>query len=250
MLNYNEIKIVATIQDKEILEYLNVLPTALEEAVIMAKKEIEELEEDINYGFENGETFENLCKRLKGDDAIFNSEYPNYNSFSIPYGSLYLTIEEPIDENNNKLKPIINKEEISVYPDNICDMMGTDSLFTLNFNEDINFEKINDFLKTQGINEIQEVLKKFFNKYVGLKECTINRIENKKSICDYEKLLDKKIDRYDYMDLLKCMVDLENECYNMINFSKNRLNEINLFKSIYMETKLEENEDIQEEIEM
>lgn len=158
MLNYNEIKIVNAIQDKENLEYLNVVPEAIVKAVIMAKEEIRSLENTLNNSFENGEGFETLCKRLKGEDGLFDAKYPEYNRFDLLYGSLYLTVEQPIDEANNKLKPQIFKDEISIYPDNICDMMGEDSLFTLNFNEDINFEKINDYIEKCEENKNEESL--------------------------------------------------------------------------------------------
>ena len=94
MLNDNEMRIAMAIQDKETLDYLNIVPTAIKKVVNMAKEEIEELEKRLNDSFENEETFETLCQKLKGEDAIFDEKYPNYNHFDISYGSLYLTVEQ------------------------------------------------------------------------------------------------------------------------------------------------------------
>ena len=247
MLNDNETKIVMAIQDKETLDYLNIVPTAIKKVVNMAKKEIEELEERLIYSFESGESFETLCQKLKGEDATFDAKYPDYNRFDISYGSLHLTIEQPLDKKNNKLKPQIYKDDISIYPDNVCEMIGTDSLFTLNFNEDIDFEKINMYLRTQGCKEVQKLLKNFFETFDELKHQTIDRVKYKESIYNHEKWLDKEVDKYDYSDLLGCMLDMEDECYNFLNFSKDMLNEIKQFKSIYMETVLENDEESIEE---
>lgn len=247
MLNDNEMRIAMAIQDKETLDYLNIVPTAIKEVVNMAKEEIEELERRLNYSVEDGETFETLCKELKGEDAIFDAKYPNYNNFNISFGSLYLTVEQPLDENNNKLKPQIYKKEISIYPDNVCEVIGADSLFTLNFNEDIDFEKINMYLRTQGCKEVQKLLKNFFETFDELEKKTIDRVKYKESIYNHEIWLDKEVDKYDYSDLLSCMLDMEDECYNLLNFSDNILNEIKQFKSTYMETVLENNEESIEE---
>lgn len=43
------------------------------------------------------------------------------------------------------------------------------------------------------------------------------------------------------------MLDMEDECYNLLNFSDNMLNEIKQFKSTYMETVLENDEESIEE---
>ena len=247
MLNDNERKIAMAIQDKETLDYLNILPTAIKKVVVMAKEEIEELEKKLHYSCENGETFETLCKKLKGEDATFDAKYPDYNSFEVSYGSLHLTIEQPLDENNNKLKPQIYKDDISIYPDNVCDMMGTDSLFTLNFNEDIDFENINMYLRTQGCKETQKLLKDFFETFDELKDKSIDRVNYKESIYNHEKWLDKEVDNYGYSNLLGCMLDMEDECYHLLDFSNNMLNEIKKFKSIYMDTVLENDEETTEE---
>lgn len=247
MLNDNETKIAIAIQDKETLDYLNIVPTAIKKVVNMAKEEIEELEKRLIYSFENGESFEALCQKLKGEDATFDAKYPDYNSFDISYGSLHLTVEQPLDENNNKLKPQIYKNDISVYPDNVCEEMGADSLFTLNFNEDIDFEKINMYLRTQGCKEVQKLLKNFFETFDKLKSQTIDRMNYKESIYNHKEWLDKEVDKYNYSDLLGCMLDMEDECYNLLNFSDNMLNEIKQFKSTYMETVLENDEESIEE---
>lgn len=248
MLNDNERKIAMAIQDKETLDYLNILPTAIKKAVIMAKEEVEELEKRLLYSFEKGEPFETLCQKLKGEDAMFDAKYPDYNCFDISYGSLHLTVEEHLDENNNKLKPQIYKDDIDIYPDNVCDMMGTDSLFSLNFNEDIDFENINMYLRTQGCKEVQKLLKNFFETFDKLKSKSVDRVNYKESKYNHEKWLDVEVDKYHYSDLLGCMLDMEDECYRLLEFSNNMLNEIKQFKSIYMETVLEsDKEPIEEE---
>lgn len=244
MLNYNEIEIVNAMQDKENLEYLNVVPRAIEKAVVMAKEEIKSLEKIINDSFEK-EDFKKLCKKLNGEDELFDAEYPEYNRFSLAYGSLYLTVEQPLDETNNKLKPQIYKDEISIYPDNISDMMGADSLFTLNFNEKIDFEKISNCLKLQGCKEVQSLLKNFFETFDSLINQNLDRMKYKESIYNSPEWLDKDISRGDYSDLLGCMLDMEDECNELMNFSINRLNEIKQFKSTYME--LQDQEDYGEE---
>lgn len=246
MLNDNERKIAMAIQDKETLDYLNIVPTAIKKVVNMAKEEIDELEKRLTFSFENGESFETLCQKLHGEDATFDAKYPNYNSFDISYGSLHLTVEQPLDKDNDKLKPQIYKDEISIYPDNVCEMMGTDSLFTLNFNEDIDFEKINMYLRTQGCKKVQKLLKDFFETFDEMKTQTIDRVNYKESIYNHEKWLDKEIDKYEYSDLLGCMLDMEDECYKLLKFSNNMLNEIKQFKSIYMETILQDQEDAEE----
>lgn len=126
-------------------------------------------------------------------------------------------------------------------------MMRTDSLFTLNFNEDISFEKINVYLRTQGCKEIQKLLKNIFETLDRLKEHSIDRVNYKESIYNQKKWLDKEVDKYAYSDLLGCMLDMEDECYNILNFSKDMLNEIKNFKSIYMDTVLENDEQTVEE---
>lgn len=247
MLNYNEIKIVNAVQDKEKLEHLNVVPEAIIKAVIMAKEEIKNLEDTLNNSFENEESFENLYKRLKGEDGLFDAEYPDYNRFNLSYGSLYLTVEQPTDKTNNMLKSQIRKEEISIYPDNICDMMGEDSLFTLDFTEEIDFEKINDYLMTQGDKKVQHLLKEFFKAFDLLKENNIDRINYKESIYNNSAWLDKDINKYDYSDLLGCMLDMEDECNEFIRFSSNMLQEINQFKKIYIEPIIQRQEECNEE---
>lgn len=249
MLNHNELKIAKVIQDKEILEYLNIVPTAIRKVVTMAKEELEQLDKVLNESYEREEKFELLYKRLKGENLVLDAKYPNYNCFSISYGSLYLTIEQPLDESNNKLKPLILKNEVSIYPDNVCDIMGADSLFTLNFNETIDFENINNYLRTQSSKEVQKLLQDFFTRFDLLNENSIDRIKYKSAIYNKPGWLNKDIDKFDYSDLLGCMLDVEDECYELINFSKNTINEINQFKSLYMDCVTEENNENNEEIE-
>lgn len=106
--------------------------------------------------------------------------------------------------------------------------------------------KYQDSLMTQGSIEIQKLLKLFFKQFENIKKYSIDRIDYKKSIYDNKEWLDKKIDKFDYSDLLGCMLDLEDECNELKNFSTDMLNQINQFRLIYMDKELTKQKEIEE----
>lgn len=154
MLNSNEKAILKSMQDTEFLEYIGATPRDLEKAILIAKKEIEELESIVKKAQESGECISSLSQKLNGHNESFNEKFPNYNYFDLNFKSLLITVKQPLDSKNNILPLEVCKSGVSVYPDNIA-KVATDAIVELDFNQNINFEKLYKELENQK-EEIQQ----------------------------------------------------------------------------------------------
>lgn len=141
MLNSNEKAILRSMQDTEFLEFINATPQDVEKAILMAKKEIEELESIVKKSQELGEGIADLSGKLNGHNEEFNEKFPNYNYFDLNFKSLLITVKQPLDSDNNSLPMEVSKSGVSIYPDNISKVV-TDAIVELDFEQEINFEKI------------------------------------------------------------------------------------------------------------
>ena len=146
MSKSNEAKIINVIKDKEFMSILNVNYNDIKKAIKMGIKEFKELESIVSIAFKNNVNFIDLCENLKGHNETFNESYPNYNYFDLNYKSLLVTIMEFLDENNNSIGFNVSKSDVYIYPDNISNI-ATDEMFTLNLDEIIDFNYIENILK-------------------------------------------------------------------------------------------------------
>lgn len=156
MLNSNEEAILRSMQDIEFLECINATPQDIEKAIIIAQKEIKELEDIVKKSQEIGENMSTLCKRLKGHNETFNERFPNHNYFDLNFKSLLITVNQPIDKENNILPLEVSKSDVSIYPDNITNV-ATDAIVALDFNKNIDFEKIYKELERQKEEQQEEL---------------------------------------------------------------------------------------------
>lgn len=159
MLNSNEKAILKTMQDVEFLEYINATPQDIEKAILIAKKEIEELECIVKKFQESEKSISNLSIKLHGHNESFNEKFPNYNYFDLNFKSLLITVKQPLDPKNNILPMEVSKIGVSVYPDNIT-KITTDAIVELDFNQNINFEKIYKEIENQK-EEMQQDMNEF-----------------------------------------------------------------------------------------
>lgn len=153
MLNQNEKDIILTINDKEYMETITATPKEIEKAILIAKEEIKELESIVAKANNNDKHIEDLCKELKGHNETFSMKFPNKNYFDLNFKSLLITVEQPIDKNNNVLPMKVNKCAVSIYPDNISNV-ATDEIAILDFNENIDFKKIYEELENNKQNDL------------------------------------------------------------------------------------------------
>lgn len=141
MLNDNEKEILSVMTDKKILEELKITPEDIKRCVEMANNEIKELEDIINKSNQDGENFENLYKRLGGHNLWLEQTYPDHNRFDLNYKSLLITVQQNLDRNNEQLNLSLQKSDVYIYPDNICND-AADYLLALDFEKEIDFENI------------------------------------------------------------------------------------------------------------
>lgn len=260
----NETQIIDAMNDMTLINELKITPEDIVKCVKIAKSEVDELEEIINKSYEQGESFEKLCKRLGGHNLSLNEKYPYYNYFDLNYKSLLITVKQELDENNNPIKFLLQKDDVYIYPNNIYNG-AADNLFTLNFEENIDFDYINDSININyeestvneeiveidyqkienGKQDVQQLLKTIFDSYKEIQRLHIDRINYKMSIYNQEGWLNRRISNIDYSDLLGCILDIQDDFIDVKEYIENALNEINVFKDKYINEPdmEEENED-------
>lgn len=145
MLNDNEKEILSVMTDKKILEELKISPKDIKKCVEMARDEIKDLEDIINKSNQEGESFENLYKRLGGHNLWLEQTYPDHNRFDLNYKSLLITVQQNLDQNNQQLNSTLQKSDVYIYPDNICND-AADYLLVLDFEKEIDFENIMKYM--------------------------------------------------------------------------------------------------------
>lgn len=181
-------RIIAIMNDKKYLETLKIKPRDIIKAIELAQEEFKELEDIVKTSNNNGDTLKNLCEKLKGHNEYFDAVYPDRNYFDLNYKSLLVTIIQPINENNEKEQMLVSKKDVYIYPNNISNVT-TDEIITVDFNEDMNLDKI---VEEKYIN----------NTYVEIVDLFMN--EDDKSAL--EKLYEITNDR-----LVKILVDWKKE---------------------------------------
>lgn len=139
----NEAIILKAINDRTLINELKINSEDIVKCVKLAKNEVDELEELVKKSYKSGETFENLCKRLGGHNLSLDEKFPSYNYFDLNYKSLLITVKQDLDVKNKPGEFLIQKDDVYVYPNNIY-KGAADNLFTLNFNENIDFDTINN----------------------------------------------------------------------------------------------------------
>lgn len=151
MSDKNTETIIDIMKDKKYLQNLEIQPEDIIKAVKLAKEEFEELQDIVNAFNYNNENLKDLCKILKGHNEYFDAVYPDHNYFDLNYKSILVTVIQPINENKKEEAMQLYKDEVYIYPDNISPV-NVDEIFTLNFNENIDFEKITERFN----NEVEE----------------------------------------------------------------------------------------------
>lgn len=114
------------------------------------------IEDIVKSSQESGENISTLCKRLNGHNETFNEKFPNHNYFDLNFKSLLITVNQPISKENNILPLEVSKYNVSVYPDHIT-QVATDAIVELNFNQNINFERIYKELERQKQEKQEEL---------------------------------------------------------------------------------------------
>ena len=142
-INTNEAIILKAINDRTLINELKINSEDVVKCVKLAKNEVYELEKLVKESYKSGETFENLCKRLGGHNLSLDEKFPSYNYFDLNYKSLLITVKQDLDEKNKPGEFLIQKDDVYVYPNNIY-KGAADYLFTLNFDENIDYEMINN----------------------------------------------------------------------------------------------------------
>lgn len=145
MLNDNEKEILSVMNDKKLLEELKINQEDIKKCVIMATTELKELENIIEKSNQEKENFENLYKQLGGHNLWLEQTYPSHNRFDLNYKSLLITVQQNLDKNNQQSNISLQKSDVYIYPDNICNN-AADYLLVLDFEKEIDFEKINQYM--------------------------------------------------------------------------------------------------------
>lgn len=163
----NKEEIIKTMRNEEYLKGLKISPFDVLRAIMLAQKELKELEQIIDNANKNNESLSNLCNRLKGHNEDFETYYPSWSYFDLNYKSLLVTIVQKRDE-ENKLQPIkVSKGDTYIFPDNISNNVA-DPLFILDLEKEININKISQIYK-QSLNlnreSIEEGYKKFYESF-------------------------------------------------------------------------------------
>lgn len=144
----NETQILKAINDRTLINELKITPEDIVRCVKLAKDEVDELESIVKKSYNSGENFENLCKRLGGHNLSLDEKYPSYNYFDLNYKSLLITVKQRLDETNRPGEFLVQKDDVYVYPNNIYNG-AADNLFTLNFENNIDFDYINNSINAQ-----------------------------------------------------------------------------------------------------
>lgn len=147
----NEEQIINVMRDTEYLKLLKVDKKAILEAIILAKKEFNELKEKVQEANAFDKTLEYLYKELKGHNGEFHNKFPENNYFDVNYKSLLVTITQAINMDKKEILPIfLSNTGIYIYPDNIS-KINTDELFVLDDLDYIDIEKLENEVKKNFI---------------------------------------------------------------------------------------------------
>ncbi len=148
-LNDNERNILECIQNNELLAMYGIKNfKSIIKQVEIAQNEFYKIENDIATANKNNIPWEELYKQYNG---YWKKTYENGE---VEFGAYFKPIEFTVKSDiNGNLK--INSEDINVFPDNITNSSIKEELFNLDFNQNIDFEKIKRIV-ARNINQKQE----------------------------------------------------------------------------------------------
>ena len=163
----NEDVIIKTMQDKDFLKILDVSPLEIIDQVKLSKAQFDELDKMIKT---SGKSFDELYDELGGWNLDNPDKYYDVdNYFDCYYKSLLVTVK--VKDGNLMLSP----KDVYVYPSDISGE-PVDELFHLDFDEPIDFDKIenqyNSTKKTEAveIDTVDSILQQIADKYKSVVE--------------------------------------------------------------------------------